>query len=41
VGANDDMDDATPENLILLEGLAHKMMESKAAALDEVLGWFA
>jgi patatin-like phospholipase/acyl hydrolase len=41
VGANDDMDDATPENLILLEGLAQKMMESKAAALDEVLGWFA
>jgi patatin-like phospholipase/acyl hydrolase len=40
MGANDDMDDATPENLALLEGLAHEMMDTKAAVLDEVLGWF-
>jgi hypothetical protein len=40
VGANDDMDDATPENLVLLEGLAHQMMDIKGDILAEVLAWF-
>ena len=40
VGANDDMDDATPENLVLLEGLAHEMMDTKGDILAEVLAWF-
>jgi len=40
MGANDDMDDATPENLLKLEGLAHRMMEERSDVLGKVLGWF-
>jgi len=40
MGANDDMDDATPENLLKLEGLAHRMIEERSDVLGKVLGWF-
>jgi len=40
VGANDDMDDATPENLALLERLALEMLEHRTETIENVLGWF-
>jgi len=40
MGANDDMDDATPQNLLKLEGLAHRMIEERSDVLGKVLGWF-
>ena len=40
VGASDDMDDASAENIAALEGLAQQLLEERAAAVAKVSGWF-
>jgi patatin-like phospholipase/acyl hydrolase len=40
VGASDDMDDASAENIAALEGLAQQLLEDKTEQIATVGGWF-
>jgi hypothetical protein len=40
VGANDDMDDASAENIAALEGLAQQLLEERGTEVAKVSGWF-